>query len=204
MFDYILVIKNPSDTHKISAYNIQLSEMTYTVPKNLWFVLNLAEGEAVSNVHNFASELGVFNTVYFEKTQPADALSEYSEFSFYQMGYLTEKAIMQNAFEEENWKKIDALVEYMNGFAPYSISNRKWLGLENYIFTYMACGGEELEALDHSVASRLIAGMQASLKGNLTNEDKTLTEACEEIFGEEYTEACKRIARISVTQSVSA
>jgi len=195
-------IKAPSDTHKISAYNIQLAEMTYTVPKNLWFVLNLAEGEAVSNVHNFASELGVFNTVYFEKAQPSDTVSEYSEFSFYQMEYLAEKALMKAVIEEENWKKIDALVEYMNGFVPYSISNRKWISIENYIFTYMACGGEELEALDHSVASRLIADMLSSVKDKLTNDDKTLMEACEEIFGEEHTEACKRTARISGAQSV--
>lgn len=190
-------IKSPLEQHTISAYTIQMDATSYMVPKNLWLVLNVSETERLNAISDFAAELGSVITVYFEKCQPREQTWDYRQFSYYQLEYLTEKALAGSAFEEENWKKIDKLEEYVKARVPYAVGNRQWLVIEKFVFTYLALGGEETDALDAAVSARLIPQILSVLKDKLGYEDKTLIESVEEIFGEEHTESCKRIIRIS-------
>lgn len=190
-------IKSPAEQHRISAYTIHLEETSYTVPKNLWLILNISETERLSGISDFVSELGSVIAVYFEKCAAVEQVSEYRAFTYYQMEYLTERAASQKSFDEENWKKIDRLEEYVNARVPYSIGNRQWLNVERYLFSYLALGGEEADALDSAVSARIIPQILAVLKDKLGYEDKTVLESVEEIFGDEHSESCKRMIRIS-------
>ena len=46
-------IKSPAEQHRISAYTIHFEETSYTVPKNLWLILNISETERLSGISDF-------------------------------------------------------------------------------------------------------------------------------------------------------
>ena len=60
---------------------------------------------------------------------------------------------------------------------------------------YIALNNDELEALDNALASKLLPLISNVIKGKDLNEDSSLIERLEKIFGEDNIYASTRILR---------
>ena len=95
--------------------------------------------------------------------------------------------------DEKYWKNIDRIDEYANRFTQFKIGNRQWLGLERFVYVYVACGGDINDAIGEAVAAKLTASLLTALKGKSDVNEAEFTETVEYAIGEDYSESAKKL-----------
>ena len=103
----------------------------------------------------------------------------------HQLEALTYRSKKAAVIDEQTWKSVDALEEFVNERAPYHIGNKIFLQLECYLSVYLACGGEIGEAVDGVLSARLLPTIMTILKDNPQMADVDMIQTIESIFGEE-------------------
>ena len=186
--------------HHVTVLNDQNAESSYYIPQNLWFVLNLADGETPDKLPDFISEVATVNQLRFETCQSSAKHTQVRKFSYYQLDHLSERVSSSFFVEEDSWKKVDRLEEYVGEHTDFYIGNKLWLCMERFASVYIACGGEKQAALDEAVSAKLISLVIAELRGKLGNGEKSLSETVEAVFGENCADACERLIRLCGTE----
>lgn len=190
-------VRNPLGNSMVLAMNENNMSTTYYMPQNLWIVLNLAPTETLDNVPDYISDIASVNSFEFSLCDPIDTHTDIKRFKYPQLDYLNGQIKTIAEIDEDNWKKLDRLEEYVNSHVTYSIGNKLWTGFEKYIATYIACDGERSEAMDKAIAARLLPSMIAVLCGKLTEDDQSISDTLDSIFGEENTASCRRMIQIA-------
>ncbi len=192
---YVNYVKNPLANNHVTVFNERNIETSYYIPKNVWFVINLAEGASVAELPDFVSEIATVNLFDIAECAASEQLSTVHKFSYYQLDWLVERTASRFAVDEELWKKIDRFEEKINHQTPFHIGNKLWLCLEKFAYVYLACGGEQINAVDEAVAAKLMVPVMLAQKGATAEDGKSLDETVEAIFGEDRAEACKRVIK---------
>ncbi|MBE6547580.1 MAG: hypothetical protein E7667_01695 [Ruminococcaceae bacterium] len=184
---------NPYSKCSISAMNQKNVPVTYYIPENLWFIINLDKDQTLDTLPGYISNIASVNDFEFARTTPSGAMTQVFSFKYYQLDYLSEK-IKSYELDEDVWKKIDRFEEYVNSHEPYHIGNKQWLGLEKYAAVFMACDGEREMAIDHAMSARLLPSVVSVLSAKISKEDRGVCETLGNIFGEENVScSCKVI-----------
>lgn len=186
--------KNPAVRYTFTAHNEKNTETSFFFPQNLWFVINAAEGQSLGMLPASVAEIATVNSISFKECPAANTHANIKKFSFYQMEYLCEK-LASFEVDELTWKKVDKLEAFIDAHAPYHIGNKLWLCLEKYAGVYMACGAEQNEAVDESVAAKLLPSMVITVDGKIARDEIGFAETVENIFGEDNVDACKKVIK---------
>jgi hypothetical protein len=189
--------KNPTARYGFTAHNERNIETVYSVPQNVWFILNLDEEESLADLPASLAEIASIPDIYFEECIASETHENIRKFTYYQMEYLCEKLASKFEVSELTWKKVDRLEAFVASHAPYQINNKLWLCLERYIGTYMSCEYEEAEAMDEAMAAKLLPSMIAAVNGTFSADDTGFAETLETLFGEDNVEACKEMIKSS-------
>lgn len=192
---YVNYVKNPASNNHVVMLNERNLETSYYIPSNVWFILSLAKEERADHLPGFISEIATVNHFDFDNYTVSESPSDVRKFSYYQLDYLAERAANKLSVDEDTWKKIDHLEEYVSSITPFHIGNKLWLCLERYSYVYLACGGEKAVSVDEAIAAKLMVPIISKLDGQLKAEEQSLGETVESILGEDRAEACKRIIR---------
>lgn len=187
--------KNPLADHRIVVFNERNVETSYHIPKNIWFILNLAEGETPDKLPAFITDIATVNVFDHDVCSTTEQTSQMHPFSYYQLDYLTERACNRISIDEDTWKKVDRLEEYVNGFVPFHIGNKLWLCIERFAHVFVACGGDELTAFDEAVCAKLIVPVINAMSDKLLENEIDLCDTVESILGEDHAYACKRLSK---------
>lgn len=190
---YIGYVKNPLSDHRVTVRGARGEDASYYIPKNLWFFVNLAEGEKADTLPDFVSEVATVNVFETGDCAPSEQTTHVKKFSYYQMDYLAERAASSFSVDEEIWKRIDHFEESVSSSAPFRIGNKLWLCLEGYVSTYIAAGGEVLDAIDEGSAAKLIVPAASALRDSADKEKRNLFDIVESVLGEDRAEACKKV-----------
>ena len=197
----------------LEKYTVTENEATYTIPSNMWFLLIPKEGESLDSLPTFVSNLTSVIDVDVKEPQQEKAEEETlipttDESSEAKATIASEEQSQEEAFvpnlvtprqlealtyrskkaaviDEQTWKSVDALEEFVNERTPYHIGNKIFLQLECYLSVYLACGGEISEAVDGVLSARLLPAIMTLLKGNPQMADVDMVQTVESIFGEE-------------------
>lgn len=188
---FISYAKNPHASCNVVVRDQNYAETTYYIPQNVWFVIGADENESMASMPYFITETAAVSGVKFSRTSPVSNSESLRKFSYYQLTYLMEKLGNKFEIEEDDWKKIDKLEEYVGKYTEYSIGNKMWLGLEKYAVVYLACGGEDKIALDKGIGTKLLPSMITALRGKVSREEKSFSEVIEEVLGEDSADFCK-------------
>lgn len=192
---YVNYVKNPLANNHVSVLNERNIETTYYLPKNVWFVLNLAENESAADLPDFVSEVSSVNLFDLSECPASEQHTPVHKFSYYQMDWLSEKTASGFAVDEDLWKKIDRFEEYVASQTEFHIGNKLWLCLERFAYVYMACGGEQIDAVDEAVAAKLMVPVLYALKDSASDDERSLDDVLDTVFGEDRAEACKNIVK---------
>ena len=193
---YMNYIQHPLSNTSVRIVNDMNVESFHYIPQNLWFVMNLAEGETPDMLPPEIASSAAFDMIGFDYCAESEDHTQIKRFSYYQMEYLKER-MNEFAPDESLWKKIDRLEELAGRAAPYRIDNKPWLGLENFAYAYIACGGHEQDGVDEAVAARLIVPMLVA-RVAATEDAHDFETVVENVFGEDHGEACRKIVRVCV------
>ena len=190
---YASYAKDPYGNHRISASNENNLAISYYVPQNLWFVLNLAEAETPKALPAFVSEIATVNAFPFMQTVPTVTDHAIKKFTYYQLEYLYEKAENKFFISEANWKKVDKLERTILDVADFKITNKMWLALERYTSAYVSAGGEENSALDEAIAAKLIVPIISVCLTAPNNSNTHIIETLKAIFSDVNVSSCLKM-----------
>ena len=104
--------------------------------------------------------------------------------TFYQFSKLVAHAIRDCLLDENLWKRVDKLEDYVGKKESYKIDNKQWHRIEKYVSSYIATGGQQEEALDSVFAHHVVYGMLPILVNNKDKNDDKFTHVIENVFGE--------------------
>ena len=173
-------------------------ELSYRMPENLWFLLNLKKDAAVCRLPDYISEIATIHAWSLDiKGKVAEGHTQFRHFGYGQMEYVRDRLRGGFSADEETWKKIDRLEAYTARYNPFTIGNKIWLGMEMYMAALMSLGVEESPALDEAMAVKLMPALTTALDGRIPREDRSLSETLDAIFGDDHTALCRKAVKES-------
>ena len=119
----------------------------------------------------------------------------------HQLEALTYRSKKAAVIDEQIWKSVDSLEEFVNERTPYHIGNKIFLQLECYLSVYLACGGEISEAVDGVLSAKLLPTIMTMLKDNPQMADVDMIQTIESIFGEESVLRASKTIKYNVLES---
>ncbi|MDE7453894.1 MAG: glycoside hydrolase family 3 C-terminal domain-containing protein [Clostridia bacterium] len=167
------------------------------LPQNLWFVFALSENSYLKDADPLIAENACVLDLDISPAKSKDSKTQFNTLSYYQLKSIADAAKKTYSLDEDKcWKKIDKFEKYIASHTPFALSNKAWQKIELFASAYLACGGEEAEALDLVAASKLMIMACANLNGKL-KPSESIPSAVENIFGEDGIYEIKKILKYS-------
>ena len=192
---YTRFLNNPYSSSKITA-----AEQSVTMPENIWFVVELAEGQKIEDMPSYMIELSTVLNIEFEECELANEFTVQSKMNMYQLNHLVEISKSKFEMKEDLWKKVDRIEDYVRARTSQHISNKLCLRMERYMSVFCACDFDLLVAFDNGMATNIVPFLIAVLSGNLGEEDRSLIKTIELYFGEDNVSACRKAVELLTTE----
>ena len=165
------------------------------LPENMWFI-----GTANNDDSTFAISDKVYDRAMvlnldkkFEAFQASG--SRNVPLRAKQFTDLAAKAVEQYPVSEECLEKLQKLDGYLIEKFHLTFGNRIMRQIRAYLPVYVACGGEELDALDDIIAKKVFRKLETQNAAYVRSESEALVAYIESIFGEEHMPRCKEYVR---------
>ena len=155
---FIHYARTPEATHFISVTTENATDRFY-LPSNLWVILNLAEKENVAVLPQTVLEVASIQEIPLSISEKGGAYLPTVSLSYSQMKWMINKS--KCVVMENNWKKLDAFVDFINQTVSFAIPNKQWLGMEKYIAVLNDCNESVEIALDEAIAVNIIPSVIA-------------------------------------------
>ena len=197
----LLELPNPEERHLTVVSDTwesdpkRLVDGRIKLPVNMWFI---------GTANNDDSTFAISDKVY-DRAMVLDLDKKSERFvapktkrtclSADQFFKLTDAAIREYAVSSRNRKRLQMLDQYLIEHFHITFGNRIMKQINQYIPVYIACGGDELVALDDILAKKVIRKLETQNPIYLRNAAEGLLGYLEELFGPEHMTACKDAIR---------
>lgn len=161
------------------------------LPPNMWFV-----GTANNDDSTFAISDKVYDRAMIlnleQKCEPYKApITDAVQLSYPHFIRLIEDAKQAYALSESNAEKIQKLDHYLIDHFHLSFGNRIMKQLHEYVPIYMACGGEEEEAIDDILAKKVLRKLESQNPTYVRNSVDGLMACLDDLFGKKNMPQCR-------------
>ena len=169
------------------------------LPTNMWFI-----GTANNDDSTFSISDKVYDRAMVlnldKKAIPFEAPATPSmKLSAEHLERLFKKAQREYAMSDRNLRRIKKLDEYMIQTFHLTFGNRIMKQIKTYVPVFVACGGDELEAIDDILSRKVMRKLEAQNPVYVRNASEGLCNYLDEVFGIDKMPLCKeyilRIAR---------
>ena len=177
----------------------QLKDGRIKLPENMWFI-----GTANNDDSTFAISDKVYDRAMILNLDNKSARfvapkTEKTHISYEQFKKLVAEAIEEYDVSARNKKRLEELDKYLIEHFHITFGNRIMKQIRTYIPVYIACGGDELEALDDILSKKVIRKLETQNPIYLRNAAEGLVSYINELFGQDKMTLCKeyihRLAR---------
>ena len=173
----------------------QLKDGRIKLPENMWFV-----GTANNDDSTFAISDKVYDRAMVlnldAKSERFNAPKTSSvRISYEKFNQLVKEAISEYSVSVRNRKRIEELDKYLIEHFHITFGNRIMKQINEYIPVYIACGGEELEALDDILSKKVMRKLETQNPIYLRNASEGLVSYLDELFGIDSMPQCKAFIR---------
>ncbi len=161
-----------------------LREGQLKLPENMWFI-----GTANNDDSTFAISDKVYDRAMImnldKKTQVFYAEDTAGvKISYKRFSELVKQAKKEYGITGRRIRQVKELDRYLIEKFHITFGNRIMKQLKEYVSTYIACGGTEIEAIDDIIAKKIMRKLEMQNPVYVRNEIDGLCERIEEIFGE--------------------
>jgi len=184
-------VRSPKKKNTVVMRDQHGEKLAYTIGANLWVLVRLSDYDAVDMLPIETVKCAPVVNVSFVKCPMSEDPSVSHGFSAYQVDYMRTQAAGKYEVSEETWKKIDKIERYGKQYGDYSIGNKLWLDLEKQMELLLACELTLEEAADVALATKILPSLSVALKDKLGEEDKTILQTVEFVFGVDHTDYAK-------------
>ena len=167
----------------------------FTLPANLWFMVELAEGEKLDANQTGILKMAADLRMNISKCDAASKTNPPTGLGYYQFDHLVQQQKNRFFMDEDLWKKIDELEAYTNAHVPFHIGNKQWLQMEKYLALLTTAEEDVFAALDRALCVNLLPTVIALLKGKIPAGEPDLLETVDKIFGEDKVPLCAKAVK---------
>ena len=174
---------------------VQLKGGRIKLPNNMWFI-----GTANNDDSTFAISDKVYDRAMVmnldEKSEPFVAPKTPSiHITAERFMKLAEEAQQDYTITNRNMKRLEKLDEYMIRTFHITFGNRIMKQIKAYIPVYVACGGEELSALDDILTKKVLRKLETQNPVYIRSMVDGFCEYLDELFGRDTMKLCKAYAQ---------
>ena len=155
----------------------------FKLPPNMWYI-----GTANNDDSTFAIADKVYDramSIYFnDKGRPFDC--EYQDslvVPYSQLNDLFKQAIINNPISKVTLDKFSKLDDFTMKNFKLVFGNRIMKQLSSFLPIYVACGGSEVEGLDHFFCTKILKKFQSLNIGFLKDELKSMISELDKLYG---------------------
>jgi len=173
-----------SDPKKIDGGN-------FILPGNMWYI---------GTINNDDSTFAVTDKVY-DRAMPIDINEKCAKFEAPEapQGYFTaehfeelfKKAKEEHPMTDEMKAKLEEMDQYVIEHFRISFGNRIMRQIEDFVPSYVACGGEEVDAVDYLIAGKILRKFEQLNLAFIKNELDEFINYLNVHFGKEHMKLCK-------------
>jgi Holliday junction resolvase len=117
-----------------------------------------------------------------------------------QFNKLTTEAMKEYEVTARNMKRIEELDKYLIKHFQITFGNRIMKQIKSYIPVFVACGGDELSAIDDILAKKVLRKLEMQNPIYIKNEAEGLCAFLDNLFGQDKMVICKSfMARLQRT-----
>ena len=173
----------------------QLDKGHLRLPANMWFI-----GTANNDDSTFAISDKVYDRAMIMDLD-TKAESFYAEsggrvhLTAKRFAELGEAAQREYEITRRNLGRLQKLDEYMKENFRITFGNRIMKQIRTYVPVYIACGGEELEALDDILAKKVMRKLGMQNPVYIRNQADKFCRYMDELFGEDGLKECKAVVQ---------
>jgi len=183
---YLSVVSDRWESDPVSLVNGQIK-----LPENMWFM-----GTSNNDDTTFAISDKVFDrAMILNLDSKAEVFSapktEGMNLTAQQFRQLRDNALTEYAVTRRNLKRLDALDKYITETFHITFGNRIRRQIETFVPVFLACGGDELEALDDIIAKKLIRKLEMQNPIYVKNSAEGFCAFLDELFGQDKMKQCK-------------
>lgn len=168
-----------------------LNDGKLVLPKNMWFI-----GTANNDDSTFSISDKVYDRAMVinldKKSQPFMAKPvkgrSVSEPKF---THLINQSRKQYALSNRNKRRLQDLDQYLMKHYQITFGNRIMKQINDYVPVLIACGGDELQALDDIISKKVLRKLETKNMVYVKNTAPSLITFIEELFGETAMAQCK-------------
>ncbi len=163
----------------------------FTLPGNMWYI---------GTINNDDSTFMVTDKVY-DRAMPIDINEKCAKFDVPKVdGINISDEYFENLFTEaqkkypvsdEMLKKLDELDQYVIEHFRISFGNRIMKQISDFVPSYVACGGTEIDAIDYLIASKILRKFEQLNLAFIKNELDEFINYLNVHFGKENMNKCK-------------
>jgi MoxR-like ATPase len=170
---------------------VQLKGGQIKLPNNMWFI-----GTANNDDSTFAISDKVYDRAMVmnldqksepfvaPKTPPIHITAE-------RFMRLANEATQEYAITNRNVRRLEKLDEYMIKVFHITFGNRIMKQIKTYIPVYVACGGEELDALDDILSKKVLRKLETQNPVYIRSVVDGFCDYLDELFGQDKMKLCK-------------
>ena len=161
------------------------------LPVNMWFI-----GTANNDDSTFAISDKVYDRAMImnldKKSKWFDAPETNGvQISIKHWDRLVKEAIQKYKITYRNKKRIQRLDEYMIKHFHITFGNRIMKQINQYVPVMIACGGDEVEAIDDILAKKVLRKLESQNPIYVRNAADGLRTYLDELFGQDKMQSCK-------------
>ena len=163
------------------------------LPLNMWFI-----GTANNDDSTFAISDKVYDRAMVlnldKKAEVFDApKTDKCEISVEHLYDLFIMAQREYALSERNLRRIKALDKYLIDTFHITFGNRIMKQIQAYVPVLVACGGDELDALDDILSRKVLRKLESKNPVYVKSQSEALCNYIDELFGNDKMELCKEV-----------
>lgn len=168
-----------------------LEEGRFRIPNNMWYCGTINNDDSTfmvtDKVYDRALPINIDNkSVAFEApdTEPLDITAEYFESLF-------KKAWVDHPLSDEVLEKINKMDEYVINHFRMAFGNRILKQIKDYVPVFVACGGDEMVAVDYLIANKILRKFNQLNLAYIRGEIDGFKAFLDETFGQDVMKECK-------------
>ena len=165
------------------------------LPPNMWFVGTANNDDstfAISDkVYDRAMVINLDRKTQFFEAQPSPQV----RISAQQFDAMVARAQKEYGMTARNARRLKKLDAYMIDKFKVTFGNRIMKQIRQYIPVYLACGGDEIDALDDILSKKVLRKLEAQNPIYVRNSVQGLCNTLDELFGYDRMKLCKEYLR---------
>ena len=163
----------------------------FKLPNNMWYCGTINNDDSTfmvtDKVYDRALPINIDNKAEVFEAPDTDSINITADY----LVSLFSKAQVDYPLSEDTIKKINVMDEYVINHFRLAFGNRIMKQIKDYVPVFVACGGEEMRAVDYLIANKILRKFNQLNLAYIRNEIDGFEDFLDQTFGKDVMVECK-------------